>query len=248
MAQELKIGDCLSDGWSVFKKNAGISIGAVVIYALVSGFGGSMPLINVVYNLVVAPVISAGLSIFALNIVRGGEGTIDDLFRGFNRFGEFLGAYWLFVLIVIIAFIPAGIGFGIDVLINGGITGMFPWTTIALGAAGLIALVVALLRWSMVNYLIIDGFGVMDAFRESARITECARGKIFLLVLLIGLINLGGFLLIFFGLLVTAPVTLLAFSAAYNRLRPGGRMADVFLPKPAAPPRTPPAPPTAPAG
>jgi uncharacterized membrane protein len=239
MAQELKIGDCLSDGWSGFKKNAGVSIGILLIFALISGCGGSIPVVNVAYNLVVAPIISAGLSIFALNVTRGGEGKIDDLFRGFNRFGEFLGAYWLYVLIVIIAFIPAGIGFGIDVLIHGGITGLFPYVTIVLGVVSLVALVIALLRWSMVYYLIIDGKGVMDAFRESARITKGYRGTIFLLVLVMGLIMLGGLLCLFVGMLVAAPVTMIAFSAAYNRLNPGGQPAIVRPAAPAAPPAPP---------
>lgn len=218
MAQ-LHVGECIRDGWNGFKKNAGTAIGLIVIYGMLTAVGGVLPIINVIVNLIVVPVLSAGLSIFALKVARGGEGQIEDLFKGFNQFGSFLGAYWLFVLIVTGALIPIGIGFGIDVAIHGGFNNFFPYVTIAVSVVVLIALIIVMLRFSMVTYLIIDGMEVMDAFRESARITKGSTGKLFLLGLTNGLLIIVGILLLFMGLLVAMPVAMIAFATAYTRLK-----------------------------
>ncbi len=219
MITQLKIGDSVRDGWGGFKKNAGTAIGLIVIYGMITSIGGVIPVVNVAVNLVVTPILSAGLSIFALKVARGGEGRIEDLFKGFNQFGSFLGAYWLFLLIVVGAFLPAAIGFGIDVAINGGIANLFPYITIVVSSVTFVALIIVLLRFSMVTYLIIDGMDVMNAFRESARITRGFTGKLFLLALVIGLMIIAGVLLLFMGLLVAIPVTMITFAAAYTRLK-----------------------------
>ena len=225
----LNISDCVNDGWNGFKKNAGVSIGIILIYGIINSIGGAVPVINVAVGMVVTPVLTGGLAIFALKIVRGEEGRIEDLFQGFNKFGSFLGAYWLYVCTALAACIPAAIGFGIDVAIHGGITGLFPYCTIAFGAASVIALVIVLLRFSMVYYLIIDGMPVIDAFRESARITKGFVGALSLLGLVNALIVLAGVLLLFIGLLAAFPVTMMASAAAYTRLK-GGVPTSVLWP------------------
>lgn len=221
MAQ-LNVSGCVSTGWEAFKKNAGTAIGIVVVYGVITSIGGVIPIVNVAVGLVVTPILSAGLAIFALKSARGGEGQIEDLFKGFSqdRFGSFLGAYWLLVLIVVAAFIPPLIGFGIDVAINGGFANLFPYVTIAVSAFSLVALVIAVLRFSMVTYLIIDGMMVMDAFRESARITKGFTGTLFLVILVNVSFVIAGILLLFMGLLVAMPLSMLVYAAAYTKLKP----------------------------
>ena len=218
MAQ-LNVGDCVSDGWSVFKKNAGTSIGLVVIFGIISSIGGVIPVVNVVVQMIVTPVLSAGLSIFALKSVRGEEGKIDDLFKGFNNFGSFLGAYWLYVLIFAAACVPAAVGFGVDVAIHGGIDNLIPYVTVGFSTVSAAVFAVAMLRFSMVYYLIIDGMPVMDAFRESARITRGRSGALFLLVLICVIIMIAGIMLLFVGLLAAGPVCMFAFASAYTRIK-----------------------------
>lgn len=226
---QLIIGDCIKTGWEVFRKNIGVSIGIVLIYAIIASAGGAIPVINAAVAIVVTPVLTGGLALFSLKVVRGQEGKIEDLFQGFHAMGSFIGAYWLYACIALAAFIPAAIGFGIDVAINGGLSGLVPYCTIVLGAASFIALVIALLRFSMVFYLIVDGMMIIDAFKESARITRGFVGKLFLLGLANGLILLAGMLVIFVGLLAAVPVAMFAYAAAYTRLR-GGVPTSVLWP------------------
>ncbi len=219
MMTQLKVGACVSSGFDGFKKNAGDSIGVVVIYGIITAIGGIIPFVNVAVNIAVLPVLSAGLSIFALNAARGERGKIEDLFKGFNKFGSFLGAYWLLALIIFAAIIPAAIAFGVDVAVFGGVDKHIPYITIVVSAVCLVVLVIAMIRFSMVNYLIIDGMTVMDAFRESARITRGFSGSLFLLALTNALIFLAGILLVFIGLLAAMPVCYIAYASAYTRLK-----------------------------
>jgi uncharacterized membrane protein len=227
---QIRVGDCISDGWNGFKKNAGISIGVIVIYGIITSVGGAIPVVNIAVSMVVTPVLTAGLAIFSLKIVRGGAGQVEDLFQGFNKFGSFLGAYWLYVCIVLAAFIPAAIGFGVDVAINGGMKNLFPYVTIGVSAVSLVILAIALIRFSMVNYLIIDGMPIIEAFKESARITKGFTGTLCLLALVNLLIILAGILLIFFGLLAAIPISMIAFAAVYPRLK--GDSPAAVVPEP----------------
>ncbi len=229
---QLTVGDCVRTGWEGFKKNAGTAIGIVVIYGIISSIGNIIPIVNFGFAIVVTPILSAGLAIFALKAARGGEGQIEDLFKGFNekQFGSFLGAYWLFVMIVMAAFVPPAIGFGIDLAINGGFTNLFPYVTIVVSVVCLVIIIIVVLRFSMVTYLIIDGMAVMDAFRESARITKGFTGTLFLLALVNALMMIAGILLLFMGLLVAMPLTMIVFAAAYTKLKPEVPAAVVQTP------------------
>jgi hypothetical protein len=240
---QLTVGGCVRTGWEGFKKNAGVAIGIVVIYGIITSIGNMIPLVNLAVAVVVTPVMSAGLAMFALKAARGGEGQIEDLFAGFsgNWFGSFIGAYWLFVAIVAGAFIPPIIGFGIDVAIHGGFKNFFPYVTIAVSAVTLVALIIVILRFSMVTYLIIDGMTVMDAFRESARITKGFTGTLFLVALVNGLMILCGILLLLIGLLFAMPLTMIVFAAAYTKLKPG---APAAVQNPSPGPTIPPAAPS----
>jgi len=87
---------------------------------------------------------------------------------------------------------------------------------------GLIALVIPgiyfLLRYSMVRFAIVDGKGIVESLRESGRITDGVKWKLLLFYLaLIGL-NLLGLLVLFVGLLVTIPVSMIAYAHVYQKL------------------------------
>lgn len=232
MMTQLSVGDCVRSGWSGFKKNAGTAIGIVVIYGIITSIGNVIPIVNLAVAVVVTPVMSAGLAIFALKAARGGEGQIEDLFAGFNGnwFGSFIGAYWLFVAIVAAAFVPPLIGFIIDVVIHGGFVNFFPYVTIGLSAVSFVILIIAILRFSMVTYLIIDGLAVMDAFKESARITKGFTGTLFLLALVNVSFIILGILLFFIGLLFAMPLAMIVYAAVYTKLKPNGPAAAVHTP------------------
>jgi uncharacterized membrane protein len=75
------------------------------------------------------------------------------------------------------------------------------------------------LRYCFVPYLIMDkGLDVAASLKESARITYGHKWQLFWLAILMALVNILGFICLFVGLLVSIPVTALAFVHAYRTL------------------------------
>lgn len=81
------------------------------------------------------------------------------------------------------------------------------------------------LALSFATYLVVDrGLGPVAAVKESWRLTSGNRWRLFLFVLLIVLMNIGGLLLVVVGLLVTMPVSMIASVHAYRFLEDAQRM------------------------
>jgi len=69
------------------------------------------------------------------------------------------------------------------------------------------------------SFIVIDrALGPIDAMKESKRITSGYRWRLLGFVLLLALINLAGVIALVVGLLVTVPVTSIAFANAYRVL------------------------------
>jgi len=88
---------------------------------------------------------------------------------------------------------------------------------------GLLLLIVpgfiALLMFLFASFIVIDReLGPIDAMKESRRITRGHRWKLLGFVLVMTLVNLLGIIALGVGLLVTIPVTMLAFAYAYRFL------------------------------
>jgi len=87
---------------------------------------------------------------------------------------------------------------------------------------GLILLIVPgeylFLRYSMTRFAVIDGAGIQESFRISARITEGIKWRLLGLIVVFVLINIVGALLLLIGLLITIPVTMIGFAHVYQKL------------------------------
>jgi uncharacterized membrane protein len=98
--------------------------------------------------------------------------------------------------------------------------------TLLVGLAVLLGLVLLIvpgiifaLMFMFTSFLVIDrGLGPIDAMKESKRITSGYKWPLFGFVLLLALINVVGAAVLLVGLLVTVPVTSLAFAYAYRLL------------------------------
>lgn len=98
---------------------------------------------------------------------------------------------------------------------------MFAYFAIVI--AGFILLIVPGVVWALTYafapYLVIDrGLGVREALRESARMTYGHRWHLLQLALALVLVNVVGLLCLIVGLLVSAPVSALAFVHVYRLL------------------------------
>ena len=91
---------------------------------------------------------------------------------------------------------------------------------------GFILLIIPGIIWSLkykfVRYLIVDkGMSIKEAFTESSRITSGSKWNIFWLGLLILFINIVGVLALGVGLLLSVPVSVMAYTYVYRKLLEG---------------------------
>ncbi len=88
---------------------------------------------------------------------------------------------------------------------------------------GLILLIIPGIIWAIqfcfYDYLIVDrGFGPVDALKKSSEITKGVKLDLFVFGMLLGIINLLGFICLVVGLFVTIPTTMVAMAFVYRKL------------------------------
>lgn len=193
-------GEAIRFGWRTFKSRPWLYIGASIVVALASWLGG------LIAGMFVAEGVGALLA-FAINITVG-------MLIGMGEAAFFLKAHAE----------PAGVQIadlwhprpfwkyvGVSVL-----------TTLAIGLGLILLVVPGIIVALMVMfscYLVIDRqLGPIEAMKESRRITKGHLMELFLLALALIGINILGFIALFVGLLVSIPVSMLAFVYAYRSL------------------------------
>lgn len=207
----LSIKECLRFGWTTFRANPWIFVGAVLVGLAVELVGSGvqkalefdgesilslLELVGVLISLGLSMLYALGHTHFFLRAHSDAKGVmLRDLWYP-NRFWRFFGTSILLWVIV---------GIGILLLIVPG--------------------VIAAIVFSFALYLVVDkGLAPVEALKESARLTKGNRWRILLLMLAVVGINLLGLIALFVGLLVTIPVTVLAMVHAYRTLS-GGAVA-----------------------
>ena len=215
---EFSAGSALSFGWETFKRRPWFFVGSTVVILLASGLvnaftsgidaviagsaeNPSIP--GAVINLVLGTLINMGATAFYL-AAHDNPDTVDlSALWHPNPFWKFLGASILLMLAIAIGFV---------LLIVPGIifTLMFMFTT----------------------FIVIEReLGPIQAMTESNRLTHGNRWSLFGFLLLIVLVNLLGLVVLLVGLLVSIPVSTLAFVHAYRVLggKAGTLPADAAL-------------------
>jgi len=173
------------------------------IDAALTGSAQEPSIIGTVINLALGTLLSMGATAFYL-AAHDNPATADlSLLWHPRPFWKYLGASILLALAVAIGFVL--------LIVPGIILGlMFMFTT----------------------FVVIEReLGPIDAMSESHRLTRGHKWQLFGFVLLLLLINLLGLLALVVGLLVSIPVSTLAFVHAYRVLggKPGPRPADAAL-------------------
>lgn len=201
-ANQSLISASLHQGWDIFKKHIWFLIGIAVVMFIVQllpGFliglagiseeSGAAGLINLA-GFVLNMIVAMGWIYIMIRLIRGQETKLNDLFAKASVFFKYLFGTILYGLIVIV---------------------------------GLILLIVPGIIWGIkfmfTPYLIVDKeVGPMEALKMSSRMTNGLKWELFGLMIVIGIINLLGLLALGIGLLITVPVTSLAYVSAYDRL------------------------------
>lgn len=194
----IDIGQSISYGWESFKKYPGPLIGAFVVVAIGSGilYGiayATLDTSTVLFVLlyiaafIAALVLAKGLLTIALDVTQGREPDLGKLFSG-----EQLGPY---IVASVVVAILTGIGYVLCV-----IPGLF-----------------AAVALQFTPYRVIDRAEQPgDAIRGSWELVKPQFWPLVGLIIVAGLINFVGALLCGIGLLVTGPLTAIAFAHAYR--------------------------------
>lgn len=205
---EFSTESALRFGWDTFKKRPWFFVGSTVVILLASGLidaftsaingavGGSVDessIVGSVLNLGLGTLLGMGATAFYL-AAHDNPDTVDLSSLWHPRpFWKYLGASILLGLAVAVGFV---------LLIVPGI--------------------IVALMFMFTTFIVIDReLGPIEAMKESNRITHGYKWQLLGFALVLVLINLLGILALVIGLLVTIPVSSLAFAYVYRRL--GGR-------------------------
>jgi hypothetical protein len=187
--------------------------------------------------------VGVGATLISLRLVRGQHTTHRDLLPDWKLVWKFFVAGICAGFVMAIPLIVAGAyaafrivhAFGFD-----GLETMFRqmqygdpvmqkmYTSMlfgSIGAVGYVLFAIAIiasaylaLRYSMVRFAVLDGSGITDSLRRSAKLTHGVKWQLLGFTILAALLNIVGAILFFVGLLVTVPVTMLAFAHIYDKL------------------------------
>jgi uncharacterized membrane protein len=205
---QFSAGEALRFGWETFKRRPWFFIGSTVVILLVSGLINGLTtgidtaitgspeepsLVGSIINLGLGTLISMGATAFYLAAHDNPESADLSMLWHPRPFWKYLGASILLALAVAIGFVL--------LIVPGIIFG---------------------LMFMFATFIVIEReLGPIDALSESHRITRGYKWPLFGFVLLLLLINVLGLLALIVGLLVSIPVSTLAFVHAYRTL--GGK-------------------------
>ncbi len=193
MDTTFSIRAALSHGWMLFKH----SWRDLVLLGLLIGFINiglqllnMIPFIGWLIGTVLGILVGIGTVVILLDIYDKREVELKKLFTQVKYFWRWVGLGIISMLIVMGGYVLL-----IVPGIIAGIALMFP------------------------KFLLVDkDMGVMESIRTSWAITKGKRLKLFLFILVVAGLNLLGLIALFFGLLITAPVTFLATLYVYKTL------------------------------
>ena len=193
--------------WDTFKKRTWFFIGMTVVIGIISWIIGavvgaitsssgsvSVAIVAFLLNLSFSALLNMGVIAYALKAHDTPErAEIQDLWHP--------QVFWPYLIATLLVFLCVALGF-VLLIVPGIIVGlMFMFTP----------------------YLVVDrNLSAIEAMKESRRITEGSKWKLFELGVALFLLNLVGAIALLVGLLVTIPVSMLAIVHAYRQLEHKG--------------------------
>lgn len=186
--------ELISYGFELFKPNWMLLVGVFLINMVLTGIinSGSKDnfILGIIANLV-SIFLSIGIMTIYLKLVRGKKAVFEDLYIHYKKFPG------VFVLTMIL-------------------TIMFVLGTLALIIPGIYLMLKYLFA---LTYKVDTDAPIKESLDKSAKMTEGIKLKLLGLGILFILFNLLGLLCLVVGLLVTVPVTGIAFTKLYERLK-----------------------------
>lgn len=208
------IGEALTRAWKAFTKYPWLLIGGSLLWLVLAPLALLVPIADIW----IAPPMYAGLILLLMAALRDTRPNMDELFAGFRRMKPWMGVFWLWFLISTVANIPY---FLAAIPSAGKKEPTGPEVLLLFGGLGvsMVLAAIATTIWGFAFFLVADGMGTMDAFRESATMTRGHRLQLLLLLIILMLVYMAGYMVCCVGALVSIPVAAMAWIAAYDQLR-----------------------------
>lgn len=80
----------------------GLAVGTFLVYIVISSVIQFIPIVGAIAMLILGGPFALGLAIFFLNISRSQDPRLEQIFQGFQNFGNAVGAYLLMLIFVIL--------------------------------------------------------------------------------------------------------------------------------------------------
>lgn len=201
-SKNISIGEAYKLAWISYKTNLWyfVKIFAVIIAIYIGLIAASYftgldknpapDAIITLINSIFEIVISIGLIKIAITFTRGAKPMVSDVFSSYRLFFKFLFSSILTTLIIFV---------GLLLFIVPGII----WS----------------LKFSQFKYLVVDKqMGPIEALKESSKLTQGVKWELLGFLIVSSLVNFLGLMFFLVGLLITAPVTMLAYAHIYQQL------------------------------
>lgn len=226
--RSFSIRESLSFGWEKTKAHRGLLFKILVIFFALQVMGSMVShvlegeLIGMLANVAIGIaqfVVGVGFTLVSLRIAQNKHTDLNDLVPPPELLWRYFAASFL------VGLIAFGTVAGIALLVlaiaslQGGIsTGLFPaWIAVG-GVLSAVAVAYICLRFFMVRYAILSGSGITESLHKSTEMTEGHKWHLLGFLVVLALLNIGGALLLFVGLLLTIPTTIIAYAHVYQKL------------------------------
>jgi len=213
----IDLGDVFSQTWEIFKRQWGICLGVMLLVWLLTMLSYIfilIPIAGIFITMVIALWLGVGQLLVFLKIARGQPAEIGEIFSGGRYLLSAIGAYLLFLLMMLAIFgVCAGIPAAIGMIL--GERALAVLLTLGLAVAWVLTIIMMFV-FLPCPFLIVDrDLGPIRALGLAAEVSRGNRLMLFVIWLLSVLINLAGELACCVGLLATVPFTTLLFCVTY---------------------------------
>ena len=200
MHAPFSIEESLRFGWAKTRGHSAVLFPALLViiaiqllYSAASTVLGPSSVVGLTTMVVLAVLgIVAGLGYARLTLLlaQGHRATLRDMMLPMHLVWHYAAASVLVVLMVVLGFIA--------LIIPG---------------------VYLLVRFSMLRFLVLEGKGIMGSIRHSGPITEGVKWRLLGFFLVVAVLKALGALLFLVGLLITVPITMVAYAHVYEKLK-----------------------------
>jgi len=231
MEQKLDIIKCYKEAWQSFRVHWKLAIGGMLIYFLITYSGSIAQYSNAPFELqyiywlmylFVFPPLMLGVTVLSLNLAGVSVPELKDLLSGFRTYWKSIGLYLLYMLIISVISLPFVAIFGF-LIIGAMFVGAESYVTVLI-ILGIIIMGIVLsltVRWFLVFFVLADEqeIGIIACFKRSSQITKGNRLRLIGSLLMIIPVMLIGMLAFGIGILVAAPICMIALARAYLWLK-----------------------------